>query len=159
MKIVFIDFDGVLNSLDAFDEENSFACIISPRLVALLNLLPENVPEARFVLSTSWRRYGYDYNINQQLIPAGFKGLIHADWSTPWREQEVVRRRPSLSSPLRGDEVYTWLLRNKFDEVRDRYVIFDDMDDFYEDQPLVKTSPKTGLTERDVRIALSILER
>lgn len=157
MKIIFLDFDGVLNALDDLGEENSFACILNPRLVALLNLLPEHVPEARFVLSTSWRRYGYEYNVNQQLLPAGFKGLMHDDWSTPWQEKEVIRRRPSPLSPLRGDEVHTWLLRNKFDPAWDRYVIFDDMDDFYEDQPLVKTSAQTGLTEQNVHEALGIL--
>lgn len=157
MKIVFLDFDGVLNFDSDHPDALAFRCWLEPRLVARLNLIPLLLPEVRFVLSTSWRTYGYSYVVEEHLMPAGFAGTMHKDWATPTGKEKILVKHSRGYGHIRGDEVHTWLVRHAFAPAHDRYVILDDMRDFHRDQPLIRTNPKMGITKKDVERALALL--
>lgn len=66
----------------------------------------------------------------------------------------VIRHARGRDWPheLRGDEINDWLAKHP--EV-DKYAILDDDSDFYDDQPLFKTTFKDGLTDE---IAEAVIE-
>ena len=113
------------------------------------------MPDVRFVMSTSWRSCGYEYVLEKTLMPAGFIGTVHTNWRTP--ERDIIRKYPTGTGVIRGDEVHTWLVNNSYDWDGDRHVILDDMPDFHHDQPLVQTDADIGVSESDISRAISLL--
>ena len=152
--IVFLDFDGVLNSEK--DTSTYYDCVIYPAKVAILNRIVATLPEVRFVLSTSWRdEYLADrsFDVRALLRANGFRGEFHEDWRTPM--SDIIKHDETRMGWLRGDEVLTWLENNGLLGIP--YVILDDMPDFHPYQSLVRTNAKVGLTRKDVDKAIEIL--
>jgi len=48
--LVFLDFDGVLNTEKDIEPYDASGCVILPAKVAKLNRIPAALPEVRFVL-------------------------------------------------------------------------------------------------------------
>lgn len=159
MKIIFLDFDGVLNSQrymesDAYGTGKGLAfghSQIDPKAVELLNKMID-VTDARVVISSSWRHIWSRDEIGRMLKQRGFR-----------HPSSIIDITPSLMSQ-RGDEIAQWL--GQADEGRriggekiDGYVILDDSTDMHPDQMehFVQTNPDTGLTSQDVNRAISIL--
>ena len=155
MKIVFLDIDEVLNTFDDVASGNP-DLVIERDSINLVNLLVSNIAEVRFVFSSSWRQLPYDFIINRKLLAAGFQGKMHDNWRTPMQDI-VCRGKHPIPAPTRGDEIYTWMLDNNFGGSDDKYVIFDDDDNFYPDQNLIKTNPFAGLSIENIEQALQTL--
>lgn len=155
-KTCFLDIDGVLNSVNFFEEKSqskrwdefkekydnkhiAFGLAnIDPKAVELLNKLTE-ATGAKIVVSSSWRG---DPALQTIFTLAGIK-------------ESIYDRTPRLSSGHRGQEIQQWLDKHKCD----KYVILDDDLDFFDSQLpyFVRTDWKTGLTENDINKAINIL--
>lgn len=164
MKVLFLDIDGVLNSLQWAQAGNGFGCAAmrSPPTRELLRWDPacvrnlRNVIEAtgaKIVVSSSWRGFG------AKAVEA-WQGMFGC---YDWPDVPVIGETPDLNrmengvwvSKIRGDEVAAWLAGHP--EV-ERYACVDDDSDFHPEQNLVRTDIRFGLTMIDasqLRRALS----
>jgi len=130
-KIIFLDFDGVLNSQLYFVKRHAeklaghnlgFAGDLDPTAVGFLNELIEKTG-AKVVVSSTWRIGMTAEDLQELLEKVGFKG-------------EVIGVTPDLSSGscLRGNEILEWIKDNRaivgadYSDYR-QYVIFDDDSD------------------------------
>ena len=102
MKVIFLDIDGVLNwrgTPERFIDENDIPqkyVGLCPTRIARLNRILEAVPEAKVVLSSTWRTFGVEF-VSKRLKENGFKGEIFGH--TPIR----------FSHRYRGDEIRDWM--------------------------------------------------
>ena len=138
--IIFLDFDGTLNSL-AVDYRRA-----DPACVARLNRLTQETG-ACIVVSSSIRISGLRLTVHR-LRQWGVKGDVIG--LTPWLD-----RGPGADA-TRGEEVQAWL--DAHPEV-DTFAILDDDDSGMDDlrSHLVQTDPLFGLTDKDVGKATRIL--
>ncbi len=134
--LIFLDFDGVLNSQlfyvrrknGEFSTHDLALCRdIDPEAVELLNNLIKKT-DAKVVVSSTWRLGRTIKELQEILESAGFVG-------------EVIDKTPSMNHGqygdciLRGNEILAWIKANKdivggyYDTYR-RYVILDDDSDF-----------------------------
>lgn len=167
MKVLFLDVDGVLNSLE-WAKAHGFGCPPGrskrcskellkwcPDMVKRLRRVIETTG-AHIVISSSWRGYG-----------TGAVRKWRAMFNVyGWRNAPVIGETPDLSAQRqsgvyvvvkRGEEVAAWLKAHT--HVVDRFVCVDDGNDFLPDQPLVLTSMEFGLTEQDARECIELLSR
>jgi HAD domain in Swiss Army Knife RNA repair proteins len=166
MKVLFLDVDGVLNSIEWCKAGNGFGCPPRkrerctkerlkwcPDMVRRLRMVIEQTG-AHIVVSSSWRGYG-----------AGAVRKWKAMFNVyGWRNAPVIGETPDLTSKQpgsgiyvavkRGEEVAAWLNANQH---VDRFVCVDDGDDFMPDQPLVLTDMETGLTEEAAMKCIALL--
>lgn len=130
MKILFLDIDGVCNSSDYAISKGERPGVydIDPVAAARVKRIVE-ATGCKVVLSSTWR---LDADSREQVK----KHVC-----------EFIGVTMDLPSAWRGEEIRCWLLDNvKRDELQ-AYAILDDDADFNPDQPLFKTSFKTGLTD------------
>jgi len=148
MKIIFLDIDGVLNSVEQsianrLDQSDVRLYRIDPVRVGLLRWLVDQT-DAKIVISSTWR-YGHTLQ--------WFEGYFEAlGWLAP-----VIGLTPKLDK-IRGLEVQAWL--DADDEMVgdvEKYVILDDDSDFLDGQPLVHCSSVCGLSLKEVIAAVDIL--
>ena len=151
MKIIFLDIDGVINSLHDYIPKNNNSPIhhLSPKYISRLNTII-NVTGAKVVISSMWR-IGYRLSsIEVWLKQQGFIG-------------EIVGETPILPESKdidRGDEIKFWL--NSNDNI-ESFVILDDIDyngivKYYYPQ-FVHVKKSTGLLPKHVEKAIRILEK
>ena len=135
MDIVFLDFDGTINTFSAGDNFSQAAC-------ANLNLLLKQVPEAKIVVSSSWRMWGLP-KMKEILAKNGI-------------DKEKVVDITGDERGIRGYQIQCWLDRNsKVNHI----VILDDESDMGDLMKyLVKTNSFIGLTEADVKQAVEVLK-
>lgn len=146
--ILFLDFDGVLNSADymaanpsAFDRRRSTWEMIDPMAVMELNWLIER-SGASCVVSSTWRKLYPLSDLQRFLDRRGFTSKLLS--CTP------------VKNNARGHEIQDWL---NFYGYGESFVILDDDSDMVHLCPyLVKTSWKTGLTRHDCERALDVLQ-
>lgn len=142
MKIVFLDIDGVLNSIKWLTEqyninqsftyrsENEF----DPEAVKLMSNFIEQV-NAGVVISSSWRCLHSLQEISDFLVLKGWTAPLPFDVT------------PRTDKGFRGDEINMWL--QKHPEIIN-YVIFDDDGDFHPNQNLVQTDVENGIQIEDL---------
>jgi len=171
MKIIFLDFDGVLNSAPFLEREgwfegpltqreHKFMCehassnvdfsdlrMIDRTKVMLLNQIIERTI-AQVVISSSWR-LGRD--VNDLIDALKFHGFVG----------EVIGMTPELSHAIRGEEIDSWMYDQMLLPDKDiTFVILDDDNDMGTLRGnLVKTSMKYGLTPYDVERAIMMLNK
>jgi len=161
MKIVFLDFDGVLNSWAFFEmtkgaraEEGitdleRWVRKVDPAAVAELDRICTTAG-ADVVVSSTWRQLHALADLRQILERRGFTGRIIG--KTPRLPPHGVRSCP------RGLEIQEWL-----DATRrpvESFVILDDDNDMeHLIDRLVLTSFRTGLTAGDADKAINVLRR
>ncbi len=149
MRLIFLDFDGVLNwskCMWRWDGTKNFKLKegerggmfgLDPERVAMLTALVERTG-AKVVISSTWR--------------------LHDDWR-PALEQagfdvdrHVIGITPHMPGRKRGHEVARWFrecVRHGVELHEDSaYACIDDDSDFFARQPLFKTSWETGLTQK-----------
>ena len=156
MKIVFLDFDGVMNSEQWFWRGGAPGGEqFDPESVVALNEITVRTG-ARIVVSSSWRHFHDDAALREILGRNGVSGLMIG--STPRLGRNEVGppdcdfgERPAE----RGDEIEAWL--DEHPEVSS-FVILDDDSDMRGLLPrLVQTEWKVGLTLADARRAIELL--
>lgn len=185
MKIIFLDFDGVLNSemwyksrfneLDRTQETGNYPYYeFDPSLINNLNQIIEKT-EAKVVVSSTWRIGRSVEDLQNLLNRIGFKGEIID--TTPHfhaKGEDNEGNRIGYTIP-RGCEIDWWLKeRGKFQRITwsverqneylekalvKNYIILDDDSDMLYNQRehFIKTSVYWGLNEADVKTAIQIL--
>lgn len=162
MKVVFLDYDGVLNSdpyLDSIREvywaavskgggirDDADRLMLDPERIELLNGLLER-SGAMVVFSTSWRNLYSDEELIDFLVSRGFK-----------HPERIVGRTPT-TRPVnrhRGELIQMWL--NDHPEVKTYVAIDDDPGAGEAGTVWLETDPMVGLTSEIVDRAVGILD-
>jgi len=157
-RLLFLDMDGVINSLeynvgsDNIERDRRFRLDdFDPVKVGLIRFICKQT-DAKIVISSTWR-------IGRELD--WFKGFFEA---IGWPMPPIIGVTPQCSRMTggigRGDEVNDWL-HATYPDFNDRtdikYAILDDDSDFYNWQPFVKTHFLTGITLKEVIEVIDIL--
>lgn len=144
MKVLFLDFDGVLNNMgpsavyvnapDWAKKRHPFIWIRDD----LCKLLHEGLEkDIKIVISSTWR---IEYHIKelQRILNDASPGL----------GEKIIDKTPVLCMD-RGHEIKDWVQLFK----PEKYVILDDNDDMLPEQLpfFVQTDEKTGLTKEDIK--------
>lgn len=159
MKVIFLDFDGVLNSQDFFkklegkirneeDEVRYWATMIDPDAVKILNTIVETTG-AKIVVSSTWRLLNTLTRLREILCLKGFRFPEVIFDKTPNHVESGMRHR-------RGNQIQMWL--NKHPEVEKYVIIDDDSDMEHLMHKLVKTSNYTGLQDEHIEPILEHLK-
>ncbi len=144
MKIIFLDIDGVINSLRTCYAFGGYPTDLSEEDMSkfdwvAISLIRKacKVQNAQIVLSSTWRRM---YKIEDVAEALGLP---------------IVSRTPCLLSGSRGNEIQNWLN----DNLVDKYCIIDDDADMLDVQKpyFIQTSAKEGFILRDYRKLIEIL--
>lgn len=159
MRIVFLDFDGVLNSHEYVRRVGTFGepvgvSGLDPDAVARLNTLVVDGC-AEVVVSSSWRHGRTVRELGKILFDVGFNG-------------KVVGKTPDCAhkpdgglwhGAMRGNEIQSWLhLAPLFDIEVGQFVILDDDSDMaHLADRHIKTPFETGLTREHVDLAVKML--
>lgn len=159
-KVLFLDFDGVLNSRlffqtrkleDAWSEVEDIDRSAVERLNAIIA-----ATGAYVVVSSSWRHGRTTEQLAGLLQARGFRGVVIdkiRDWHTPHSRR--LRLVPMERPEQRGDQIKDWLDEHPHVE---RYAILDDdtdMDAVREHH--IKTDFHTGLQLEHVERAIEML--
>ena len=151
MNIVFLDFDGVLTTPES---QNKF----DPRLFEVLSPLIE-IENTFIVITSSWRCITKDDTIKNIIDPEN-RCVGHNPF--PFTDK-IIDVTPRCGAWMRGQEVETWFkMHIEQPEIATaRYVILDDMDDYFDEQKkhLVRTNAHLGITPQNVKTAIDILRR
>ncbi len=164
MKVIFLDFDGVVNSeeysrlrrIAGHGEPGSFlyreSDEIDPIAVARLNRIIE-ATGAKVCISSTWRILHKIGELAGFLRTAGFAG-------------EVIGMTPRQSgpSPRRGNEIAQWIESHNARPMRhgsvEAFVILDDDADMeHLIDHLVQTDGSAGLEDHHVERAIAMLGR
>ena len=153
MRLVFLDFDGVLNShdflyrwqeksaRDAVEFTGNEHLMLDPVAVGRVNEILATTG-AKVVVSSSWRHGWTIERLREILAAAGFVGEV-IDYTPPYGKD-------------RGHEIDEWL--QDHDEGHDPFVILDDDQDMsHMGKYLVKTTFEHGLLDIHVEEALDRL--
>ena len=157
-KIIFLDFDGVLN--DHSKHPNGYGGI-TLSLVPHLNSILDAVPEAKIVVSSSWRYVSPDPKVHEFIL------LIHGvnaygrvldvtvsdeeitGGNMPdWNDREAWMREGLI---WRVKQIRKWVEENDVES----YVVLDDLPLVVEN--LVQTQGNVGLTQNDAEKAIALL--
>jgi hypothetical protein len=150
MRVVFLDFDGVLNrETDAIDEESELwtAAWLETDLVERLARLVASTG-AKVVVSSSWRQRRSQAELADILAERGYPGGVHDVTARLPRSEEGEQH-------VRATEIAAWLTAHP--EVAS-WIILDDERDL---GPLahrhVWTDPSVGLSEQNLAEARALL--
>lgn len=168
MRVIFVDFDGVLNTenyqaqlrdagVPCWDD---FGQVFDPEAVENLKMVLEAVPDALLVINSSWKLDGLA-RIKELWKVRGLPGKIHGvtpDYVPDLQNIDLDSYDNIAMLAGKGNEVKQWLEENSSEDCK--YVILDDVPDFLPDQNshLVLTNPKTGITMEDAVRAIRILK-
>lgn len=134
-KIIFLDFDGVLNrfhceTIELYRLEKD-----------IVQIFVDTVKEvgAKIVISSSWRRRGKEFIVNTLKKKNAFELLnyLHEDSICP----------EDNKGSFRGNEINLWLKNHQDENIK--YLILDDESDFFEDQPRLQIIPDIGFSDID----------
>lgn len=175
-KVIFLDVDGVLNSLDYYDNSEErqklhreklnkrathtelsdyeiFRQDIDDKAVLLLQEIIDKTG-AKIVVSSAWRTGGTFTALKEIFKELNFSGEIIG--VTPNRDCQHC---------VRGNMIRQWIDKNKSFmgdyPGHNQYVIIDDDDDMLlcQKDNFVQTSSKASLTKKDVDMAVRILNK
>ena len=150
-KIIFLDFDGVLNTeyyqgllqFQGKQQRDEYGAIFAPGAVKQLKRIIEDTT-AEIVVSSSWKSLGL--------------AKLQELWMKRNLPGRVIDVTP-LHSGNKGDEIAAWLVENATSEAR--YVVIDDEEGVLDSQRpfFIWTNPYEGLTEEKANMAIRILNR
>ena len=160
MKIIFLDFDGVLNSWRFFKDSHANGLLlfrpadqIDPKAIRWLNELITK-SGAKVVVSSAWRLLHTLDELRAMLGEKGFAGeVIDRTESLSW---QMVERGPIVAKAQRGDEIDLWVRAHA--EVESFVILDDDSDMAMHAGRLVQTSCRKGLKQIHVEQAIALLE-
>lgn len=152
-SVIFLDFDGVLNTGNS-PYRDEFGDLFDPASVHELKRIIESANPA-IVISSSWKMLGLG-TLREMWRDRGLPGRIFG--ITPSDASNEMMMRGEMPSPkLKGAEIQRWL-----DEHPDytHYVILDDEDVAQDDMQrshLVQTNPNLGLSKEIAEAVLELL--
>jgi hypothetical protein len=142
VKVVFLDFDGVLNGFERWPDWAGRRWL-DLDAIARLNVITE-ATGAVIVVTSTWR-LSPSCDVVRLLGSAGVLA-------------EVIDVTADLAGEDRGTEIYDWL--NNTAEPVDGYVVLDDDADMgYVSDHLVRTTWAEGLQDEHVDQAIAVLNR
>jgi len=157
MKVIFLDFDGVLNSEEMFAAKTVNGTIYIPEEFPYSEICPNAINRLNHIIeqtgavvcvSSTWRLGRKRTELQELLAHVGFKGT-------------VIGKTPDFREgyPSRGKEIAAWLKQTLEAREIESFVILDDDDDMLPEQQanFVKTSFKKGLTDELAAKAIEIL--
>lgn len=150
MRVIFLDFDGVLNSDRYIRDCGHTGVVIDPSKMELLKKIVEST-DARIVLTTSWREHW-----GTSPSECDYSGRLINDIFARYG-LEIYSKTPVVR-PDRENEIKQWLSDNPDTE---SFVVLDDMflaADFLKGH-VVKTSAfADALTNEGAEAAIEILK-
>lgn len=158
MRIIFLDFDGVLNNQLWYVRNNGQRGQddLDPESIGFLNNLIA-ATDAKVVVTSTWRLGRTVEELQAILDRNGFKGEV-IDKTKDMREGE------NSHSILRGNEILCWIKDHPVEIGRgywnyNDYVIFDDDTDmlYWQKDNFIPIDPYVGLTPVGVYRAKQIL--
>ena len=152
-KIIFLDFDGVLNTeyyqgllqFQGKQWQDQYGAFFDPRAVRQLKRVIDTTG-ADIVVESSWKYLGLE--AMQEL------------WRVRDLPGRVIDITPSLTDNVsKGEEIAAWLSEHATPDTRyviidDEYVVLDSQIPYF-----ILTNPYEGLTEEQANRAISILHR
>ena len=147
MKVLFLDFDGVLNSQDYRDSYGSMGAGIDKSKMPMLKRLVDST-NAKIVIITSLREY-WDKNSDK----CDYFGKVINDTFAEYG-LEIYDKTPVSESGMREDDIRDWICENSGIE---NYVAIDDGALFARFLVGHFVQPKDGLEEEHVEKAIEIL--
>lgn len=161
MKVLFLDFDGVLNSSQWLSEVRTYVTgawtntnWFDPAAIARLNKIIEETG-AKIVVSSSWRIGRTVLDLCKILFGAGFVGAIIGKITDELRRASEGRLRPEIEPVTRGEEIKIWL--NAHPQVTHFAVVDDDSDMDLVRENFVQTDFETGLLDKHVGRIIALL--
>jgi len=176
MKIIFLDFDGVLvtrRQLQKRKPEDRAATNYNlwiqgkadPECVANLKRLLE-MTQAKIVVSSSWRK------VKEGECPLGYVRMVLRQWglasdlvigTTPQLTKETVitredgERVPFMLAKERGHEIQAWLNQNAVPDGTQLVILDDESDMVHLKHRLIQTDFEDGLQLAHIKRAARIL--
>lgn len=164
-KIIFLDFDGVLNSVRSVVADkkcvnalNAKHAILAghtitsgfdPIAVKLIWRIMEQT-DAFIVVSSAWRK-----TINLSDI----RNIFHTEFGWPdGGDERIIGVTGRRDNGFRGHEVQDWIDNHTVGIRNFQYIIIDDSGDFHDHQfkRFVQTDPYNGLSYEDYKKALQL---
>lgn len=147
MKLIFLDFDGVLNHVGS--PKAGGLLQLDPECVEILNRILSHQLDAQVVISSSWRVGKSLQELRDLLLAAGLR-TGHGN-----RIIDVTPQTPHC----RGNEILTWL--TNWGDTPEAVLILDDDSDMGALKPcLLKTNMYSGgLKEEHLAAAFDMLKR
>ena len=149
-KIIFLDFDGVLNTehyqgllqYQGKPWQDEYGAFFDPKAVKQLKRIID-ATDADIVVESSWKYLGLD----------AMKEL----WKVRNLPGTIIDITPSLLGKNKGVEIASWL--SKYAKQDIRYVIIDDEYVILDSQVphFILTNPYEGITEEQANRAISML--
>lgn len=146
MKVIFLDFDGVITIPPHWH--------LNANKIKLIKKLVEET-DAKIVVSSSWRhglKRNFEYELENRIDGDSFKSdMIN------WLNNNVYDITPNIGlGNGRGGEIQKWI--NDHPDV-ENYVIIDDDGDMWDSQlfHFIQTDYQSGFTEREYELAYRIL--
>ena len=149
-KIIFLDFDGVLNTehyqgllqYQGKTWQDEYGAFFDPKAVKQLKRIID-ATDADIVVESSWKYLGLD----------AMKEL----WEVRNLPGTIIDITPSLLGKNKGVEIASWL--SKYAKQDLRYVIIDDEFVILDSQlpHFILTNPYEGITEEQANRAISML--
>ena len=155
MKVIFIDFDGVITIPET-------KWNISLPHIKRIKKICDNT-DAKLVISSSWQRYaGTKNETREERVTNWLNGILMKDINGPIKKffedytYDMSGRFYSEFGNVRGSDIKSWLTRNP--DV-DNYVIIDDEGDMLDEQlfNFVQTDWSFGIQDREVKLAIDVL--
>ena len=146
MKVIFLDVDGVLNTVFTIRTTHGFTFVDTRKVLRLRNIVERT--GAQLVLSSTWRLADTPINkICYDILKAEFERVRCPVW---------IDCTPYFPGRKRQVEIYSWLqIHSEVEE----FVILDDLAEelwWYKDH-LVHTSKFDGLNKERAELAIQML--
>lgn len=123
MKIIFLDVDGVLNWVGTQDSIGNYIGLC-PERIARFNKIIEAHPDAKIVISSTWRHSFFTKEEKHPDAYRDFEGLIALFRRRGLKGEIIGATLSKLSYIARGDEIRMWI--RDCEEKIDKMVILDD---------------------------------
>lgn len=147
MKIIFLDFDGVITT---YETKWKIDC----NKLALVKKIIQEI-DAKIVVTSSWKHGSANVEEFKDKLAKRNKDLSFNEMFQ-WFVSNIYDTTDSKGS-WRGDEIQRWLKSHEVES----YVILDDDSDVLTEQlfNFVQTDSFEGITEREVKLCIMVLNK